>query len=100
MSKMQQLMTIGDVPAVIRGLPYESTTTLLEKYAFSNKLVLSNHQTDCSKDVNVRIAMRYEECAKDQSIPVALKMRLVKTLVRAMLSYRAEVWILAAEDTR
>ena len=37
---------------------------------------------------------------KDRSIPVALKMRLVKTLVWTVLSYGAEAWTLKARDER
>ena len=37
---------------------------------------------------------------KDRSIPVALKMRLVKTLVWTVLSYGAEAWILKVRDER
>ena len=37
---------------------------------------------------------------KDRSIPVALKMRLVKTLVWTVMSYGAEAWTLKARDER
>ena len=37
---------------------------------------------------------------KDRSIPVALKMRLVKTLVWTVLSYGAEAWTLKVRDER
>ena len=37
---------------------------------------------------------------KDRSIPVALKMRLVKTLVWTVLSYGAEAWTLKVREER
>ena len=37
---------------------------------------------------------------KDRSNPVALKMRLVKTLVWTVLSYGAEAWTLKVRDER
>ena len=37
---------------------------------------------------------------KDRSIPVALKMRLVKTLVWTVLSYEAEAWTRKVQDER
>ena len=37
---------------------------------------------------------------KDRSIPVALKMRLVKTFVWTVLSYGAEAWTLKVRDER
>ena len=36
----------------------------------------------------------------DRSIPVALKMRLVKTLVWTVLSYGAEAWTMKVRDER
>ena len=41
-----------------------------------------------------------ESLWKDRSIPVALKMRLVKTLVWTVLSYGAEAWTLKVRDER
>ena len=56
--------------------------------------------------MNARIAMAKRRMCelttlwKDRSIPVALKMRLVKTLVWTVLSYRAEAWTLKVRDER
>ena len=56
--------------------------------------------------MNARIAMAKRRMCelttlwKDRSIPVALKMRLVKTLVWTVLSYGAEAWTLKARDER
>ena len=61
---------------------------------------------DCSKDVNARIAMAKRRMCerttlwKDRSIPVALKMRLVKTFVWTVLSYGAEAWTRKSEVAR
>ena len=54
--------------------------------------------------VSARIAMAKRKMCelttlwKDWSIPVALKMRLVKTLEWTVLSYGAEAWTLKARD--
>ena len=59
-----------------------------------------------STDVNARIAMAKRRMCelttlwKDRSIPVALKMILVKTLVWTVLSYGAEAWTLKVRDER
>ena len=64
---------------------------------------LKSTDGDCSKDVNARIAMAKRRMCelttlwKDRSMPVALKMRLVKTLV---LSYGAEAWTPKVRDER
>ena len=56
--------------------------------------------------MNARIAMAKRRMCelttlwKDRSTPVALKMRLVKTLVWTVLSYGAEAWTLKLRDER
>ena len=67
---------------------------------------LKSSDGDCTKDVNARIAMAKRRMCelttlwKDRSITVALKMRLVKTLVWTVLSYGSEVWTLKMQDER
>ena len=67
---------------------------------------LKSPDGDCSTDVNARMAMAKRRMCelttlwKDRSIPVALKMRLVKTLVWTVLSYGAEAWTLKMQDER
>ena len=78
-------------------LPYESTTTQLKKSNNSNILVLLNQRMVTAPKMRTytRIAMAKQRMCelttlwKDRSIPVALKMRLVKTLVWTVLSYGA-----------
>ena len=77
-------------------------------YEISNILVLSNHQTVSAPKTRTytRIAMAkrrmYElsSLLKAWSIPVALAMRLVKTLVWTVLSYGAEACTLKMRDER
>ena len=67
---------------------------------------LKSSDGHCSKDVNARIAMAKRRMCeltalwKDRSIPVALKIRLVKALVWTVLSYGAEAWTLKVRDER
>ena len=66
-------------------------------------MFLLNHQTvTASKMWKHASLWRNEEYAnwKDRSIPAALKMRLVKTLVWTVLSYRAEAWTLKVRGER
>ena len=77
-------------------------------YEISNILVLSNHQTVTASKMRTytRIAMakrrmcQFTTLRKAWSIPVALTMRLVKTLVWMVLSYGAEAWTLKMRDER
>ena len=102
--KKTNLMTIGDVPDGItirvNNDPVEKVKHL--KYIGSRK----SSDGDCSKYVNARIAMAKRRMCelttlwKDRSIPVALKMRPVNTLVWMVLSYGAEAWTLKVRDER
>ena len=86
-------MTIGDVPGNItirvNNDPVEKVRQI--KYLGS----LKTTDGDCSKDVNARIAMAKRRMCelttlrKDRYISVALKIRLVKTLIWTGLSYGA-----------
>ena len=91
-AKKTKLMTIGDVPDDIT-IRVNNDPVEKSKYIGS----LKSSDGDCSKDVNARIAMaKLIMCEltilwKDRSIPVALKMRLVKTFVWTVLSYGAKL---------
>ena len=90
-------MTIGDVPDDINIRVNNDPVEKVKQFKYGG---------DCSKDVNARIAMAKRRMCelttlwKDRSIPVALKMRLVKTLVWTVLSYGAEAWTLKVRDER
>ena len=82
-------MTIGDVPDDITIRVNNEPVEKVKQFKYLGS-------GDCSKDVNASIAMaKRRMCelttlSKGRSIPVALKMRLVKTLVWTGLSYGAE----------
>ena len=97
-------MTIGDVPDDITIRVNNDPVEKIKHFKYLGSLKLSNG--DCSKYVNTRIAMAKRRMCElttlwhDRSIPVALKMRLVKTLVWTVLSYGAERWTLKVRDER
>ena len=102
--KKTKLMTIGDVPDDINIRVNNDPVEKVKQFKYLGSLKSSDG--DCSKDVNARIAMAKRRMCelttlwKDRSIPVALKMRLVKTLVWTVLSYGAEAWTLKVRDER
>ena len=102
--KKTKLMTIGDVPDDITIRVNNDPVEKVKQFKYLGSL--KSTDGDCSKDVNARIAMAKRRMCelttlwKDRSIPVALKMRLVKTLVWTVLSYGAEAWTLKARDER
>ena len=102
--KKTKLMTIGDVPDDITIRVNNDPVGKVKQFKYLGSL--KSTDGDCSKDVNARIAMAKRRMCelttlwKDRSIPVALKMRLVKTLVWTVLSYGAEAWTLKARDER
>ena len=99
-----KLMTIGGVPVDITiradNDPVENGRNI--KYRGSHK----PSPCDCAKYVNVRITMAkrimYELTTlwKHRSSPVALKMRLAKTLVVTGSSYGADAWTPRIRDER
>ena len=97
-------MTIGDVPDDINIRVNNDPVEKVKQFKYLGSL--KSTDGDCSKDVNARIAMAKRRMCelttlwKDRSIPVALKMRLVKTLVWTVLSYGAEAWTLKVRDER
>ena len=102
--KKTKLMTIGDVPDDINIRVNNDPVEKVKQFKYLGSL--KSTEGDCSKDVNARIAMAKRRMCelttlwKDRSIPVALKMRLVKTLVWTVLSYGAEAWTLKVRDER
>ena len=102
--KKTKLMTIGDVPDDINIRVNNDPVEKVKQFKYLGSL--KSTDGDCSKDVNARIAMAKRRMCelttlwKDRSIPVALKMRLVKTLVWTVLSYGAEAWTLKVRDER
>ena len=102
--KKTKLMTIGDVPDDINIRVNNDPVEKVKQFKYLGSL--KSTEGDCSKDVNARIAMAKKRMCelttlwKDRSIPVALKMRLVKTLVWTVLSYGAEAWTLKVRDER
>ena len=100
--KIIQVMTIGDVPD---DITIRVNNDPVEKVKHCKYLgFLKPSDGDCFKDVNARIAMAKRRMCelttlwKDRSIPVALKMRMVKTLVWTVLSSEAEAWTLKVRD--
>ena len=97
--KKTKLMTIGDVPDDINIRVNNDPVEKVKQFKYLT-------DGDCSKDVNARIAMAKRRMCelttlwKDRSIPVALKMRLVKTLVWTVVSCGAEAWTLKVRDDR
>ena len=95
---------MGDVPDDITIRVNNDPVEKVKQFKYLGSL--KSTDGDCSKDVNARIAMAKRRMCelttlwKDRSIPVALKMRLVKTLVWTVLSYGAEAWTLKARDER
>ena len=102
--KKTKLMTIGDVQDDITIRVNNDPVEKVKQFKYLGSI--KSTDGDCSKDVNARIAMAKRKMCelitswKDRSIPVALKMRLVKTLVWAVLSYGAEAWTLKVRDER
>ena len=102
--KKTKLMTIGDMPDDINIRVNNDPVEKVKQFKYLGSL--KSTDGDCSKDVNARIAMAKRRMCelttlwKDRSIPVALKMRLVKTLVWTVLSYGAEAWTLKVRDER
>ena len=102
--KKTKLMIIGDVPDDITIRVNNDPVEKVKQFKYLGSL--KSTDGDCSKDVNARIAMAKRRMCelttlwKDRSIPVALKMRLVKTLVWTVMSYGAEAWTLKARDER
>ena len=102
--KKTKLMTIGDVPDDITIRVNNDPVETVKQFKYLGSLKSSDD--DCSKDVNARIAMAKRRMCelttlwKDRSISVALKMRLVKTLIWTVLCYGAEVWTLKVRDER
>ena len=102
--KKTKLMTIGDVPDDITIRVNNDPVEKVKQFKYLGSL--KSTDGDCSKDVNARIAMAKRRMCelttlwKDRSIPVALKMRLVKTLAWTVLSYGAEAWTLKVRDER
>ena len=94
--KTKLMSTIGYVPADITIRVNNDPVEKVKHFKYIGSLKSSDG--DCSKDVNARIAMAKRSMCelttllKDRSIPVALKMRLVKTLVWTVLFYGAEAW--------
>ena len=103
-AKKTKLMSIGDVPDDINIRVNNDPVEKVKQFKYIGSL--KSTDGDCSKDVNARIAMAKRRMCelttlwKDRSIPVALKMRLVKTLVWTVLSYGAEAWTLKVRDER
>ena len=93
--KKTQLMTIGDVPDDITIRVNNDPVKKVKQFKYLGSL--KSTDGGCSKDVNARIAMaKRRMCVselttlwKDRSIPVALKMRLVKTLVWTVFVVRS-----------
>ena len=102
--KKTKLMTIGDVPDHITIRVNNDPVEKVKQFKYLCSL--KSTDGDCSKNVNARIAMAKRRMCepttlwKDRSIPVALKMRLVKTLVWTVLSYGAEAWTVKVRDER
>ena len=100
--KKTKRMTIGDMPDDITIRVNNDTVDKVKQFKYIGSLTSTDG--DCSKDANARIAMAKRRMCelttlwKVRSIPVALKMRLVKTLVWTVLSYGAEAWTVKVRD--
>ena len=91
---IRSLCPINSIPPSVRA-----------SYEISNILVISNHQTVTAPKMRTYSMAKRRMCElttllKAWSIPVALAMRLVKTLVWTVLSYGAEAWTLKTRDER
>ena len=102
--KKTKLMTIGDVPDDITIRVNNEPVEKIKQFKHLGSL--KSTDGDCSNDVNARIAVAKRRMCelttlwKDRSIPVALKLRRVKTLVWTVLSYGAKYWTLKVRDER
>ena len=102
--KKTKLMTIGYVPDYITIRVNNDPVQKVKQFKYLGSL--KSTDGECSKDVNARIAMANRRMCelttlwKDRSIPVALKRKLVKTLVWTVLSYGTEAWTLKVRDER
>ena len=98
--KKTKLMTIRDVPDDITIRVNSDPVEKVKHFKYVG--FLKSSDGDCSKDLNARIAMAKRRMCEltTLSISVALKMRLAKTLVWAVLSYGAEAWTMKVRDER